>query len=102
MMSGYVGYRRGQAGKVSDWGFMAQGPELPKLAKTKGYKISEADLEEGGGLITEAESSRSSDMLYTNVSPSDAEEELILASVSDSRDCKIIFSNGGRTAIASS
>ncbi|GBN16734.1 hypothetical protein AVEN_256211-1 [Araneus ventricosus] len=58
-----------------------------------------ANLEEGGGLITEAESSRSSDMLYTNVSPSDAEEELILASASDSRDCKFFFSNGGRTAI---
>ncbi|GBN11555.1 hypothetical protein AVEN_246253-1 [Araneus ventricosus] len=57
------------------------------------------NLEEGGGLITAGESSKSSDMLYSNVSPSDAEEELISASASDSRDCKTVFSNGGRTAI---
>ncbi|GBN39657.1 hypothetical protein AVEN_114659-1 [Araneus ventricosus] len=37
-------------------------------------------LEEGGGLITPGESSKSSDILYSNVSSSDAEEELILAS----------------------
>ncbi|GBN92770.1 hypothetical protein AVEN_247809-1 [Araneus ventricosus] len=38
------------------------------------------DLEEGGGQITAGETSKSSDMLYSNVSPSDAEEELISAS----------------------
>ncbi|GBN58477.1 hypothetical protein AVEN_187355-1 [Araneus ventricosus] len=32
----------------------------------------------------------------------DAEEELISASASNSRDCKILFSNGGRTAIGKS
>ncbi|GBM61019.1 hypothetical protein AVEN_264356-1 [Araneus ventricosus] len=58
-------------------------------------------LEEGGGLMTAGESSKSSDMLYYNVSPSE-EEELISASASDSRDCKILFSNGGRTAIGKS
>ncbi|GBN89326.1 hypothetical protein AVEN_63602-1 [Araneus ventricosus] len=56
-------------------------------------------LEGGGGQITAGESSKSSDMLYSKASSSDAEEELISASASDSRDCKIFFSNGGRTAI---
>ncbi|GBL80541.1 hypothetical protein AVEN_61803-1 [Araneus ventricosus] len=56
-------------------------------------------LEGGGGLITAGESS---DMLYSKASSSDAEEELISASASDSRDCKILFSNGGRTAIGKS
>ncbi|GBO20859.1 hypothetical protein AVEN_172061-1 [Araneus ventricosus] len=41
-------------------------------------------------------------MLYSNVSPSDAEEELISTSGSDSRDCNILLSNGGRTAIGRS
>ncbi|GBN04866.1 hypothetical protein AVEN_124479-1 [Araneus ventricosus] len=59
-------------------------------------------LEEGGGLITAGESSKSSDMLYSKASSSDAKEELISASASDSRDCKILFSNGGRTAIGKS
>ncbi|GBM44057.1 hypothetical protein AVEN_223179-1 [Araneus ventricosus] len=62
----------------------------------------ERDLEEGGGLITAGESSKSSDMLYSNVSPSDAEGDLISASASDSRDCNILLSNGGRTAIGRS
>ncbi|GBM81209.1 Transposon Ty3-I Gag-Pol polyprotein [Araneus ventricosus] len=44
-------------------------------------------LEGGGGLITAGESSKSSDMLYSKASSSDAEEELISASASDSRDC---------------
>ncbi|GBM81366.1 hypothetical protein AVEN_50824-1 [Araneus ventricosus] len=56
----------------------------------------------GGGLITAGESSKSSDMLYSKASSSDAEEELISASASDSRDYKILFSNGGRTAIGKS
>ncbi|GBM82090.1 hypothetical protein AVEN_30673-1 [Araneus ventricosus] len=55
-------------------------------------------LEEGGGLITAGESSKSSDMSYSKASSSDKEEELISASASDSRDCKTVFSNGGRTA----
>ncbi|GBN09995.1 hypothetical protein AVEN_273366-1, partial [Araneus ventricosus] len=59
-------------------------------------------LEGGGGLITAGESSKSSDMLYSKAPSSDAEEELISASASDSRDCKILFSNGGRTAIGKS
>ncbi|GBN56504.1 hypothetical protein AVEN_119356-1 [Araneus ventricosus] len=59
-------------------------------------------LEEGGGLITAGESSKSSDMLYSKASSSDAKEELISASASDSRDCRSIFSNGGRTAIGKS
>ncbi|GBL99407.1 hypothetical protein AVEN_107114-1 [Araneus ventricosus] len=41
-------------------------------------------------------------MLYSKASSSDAEEELISASASDSRDCRSIFSNGGRTAIGKS
>ncbi|GBM81249.1 hypothetical protein AVEN_236451-1 [Araneus ventricosus] len=54
-------------------------------------------LEEDGGLVTACESSKSSDILYSNVSPSDAEEELISVSASDSRDCKTLFSpNGGK------
>ncbi|GBN32229.1 hypothetical protein AVEN_78362-1 [Araneus ventricosus] len=48
-------------------------------------------LEGGGGLITAGESSKSSDMLYSKASSSDAEEELISASASDSRDCNILF-----------
>ncbi|GBN74914.1 hypothetical protein AVEN_226418-1 [Araneus ventricosus] len=59
-------------------------------------------LEEGGGLITAGESSKSSDMSYSKASSSDAEEELISASASDSRYCKTVFSNGGRTAIGRS
>ncbi|GBN45907.1 hypothetical protein AVEN_242111-1 [Araneus ventricosus] len=59
-------------------------------------------LEGGGGLIAAGESSKSSDMLYSKASSSDAKEELISASASDSRDCKILFSNGGRTAIGKS
>ncbi|GBO14731.1 hypothetical protein AVEN_59425-1 [Araneus ventricosus] len=59
-------------------------------------------LEEGGGLITAGESSKSSDMLYSKASSSDAGEELISASASDYRDCRSIFSNGGRTAIGKS
>ncbi|GBN55125.1 hypothetical protein AVEN_10524-1 [Araneus ventricosus] len=58
-------------------------------------------LEEGGGLITAGESSKSSDMSYSKASSSDG-EELISASASDSRDCKTVFSNGGRTAIGRS
>ncbi|GBO27900.1 hypothetical protein AVEN_275548-1 [Araneus ventricosus] len=54
-------------------------------------KENQQYLEEGGGLMTAGESSKFSDMLYSNVSPSDAEEELISASASDSRDCKILF-----------
>ncbi|GBN39925.1 hypothetical protein AVEN_21760-1, partial [Araneus ventricosus] len=52
-------------------------------------------LEEGGGLITAGEFSKSSDMSYSEASSSDKEEELISASASDSRDCKTVFSNGG-------
>ncbi|GBO36898.1 hypothetical protein AVEN_96254-1 [Araneus ventricosus] len=48
-------------------------------------------LEGGEGLITAGESSKSSDMLYSKASSSDKEEELISASASDSRDCKILF-----------
>ncbi|GBM73081.1 hypothetical protein AVEN_17665-1 [Araneus ventricosus] len=59
-------------------------------------------LEGGGGLITAGESSKSSDMLYSKASSSDAEEELISASASDSRDYRSIFFNGGRTAISQS
>ncbi|GBM03203.1 hypothetical protein AVEN_70617-1 [Araneus ventricosus] len=59
-------------------------------------------LEEGGGLITAGESSKSSDMLYSVASSSDKEDELISASTSDSRDCRRIFFNGGRTAIGRS
>ncbi|GBN29224.1 hypothetical protein AVEN_151161-1 [Araneus ventricosus] len=59
-------------------------------------------LEEGGGLVTAGESSKSSDMFYSKASSSDKEEELISASASDSRDCKTVFSNGGRTAIGGS
>ncbi|GBO07778.1 hypothetical protein AVEN_269149-1 [Araneus ventricosus] len=59
-------------------------------------------LDEGGGLINAGESSKSSDMLYSNVSPSDAEEELISASASDSRVCNTLLSSGGRTAIGRS
>ncbi|GBM11787.1 hypothetical protein AVEN_22917-1 [Araneus ventricosus] len=59
-------------------------------------------LEEDGGLITAGEASKSSDMLYSMASSSDKEDELISASASDSRDCKSIFSNGGRTAIGRS
>ncbi|GBN90283.1 hypothetical protein AVEN_79039-1 [Araneus ventricosus] len=43
-------------------------------------------LEEGGGLVTAGESSKSSDMLYSKASSSDTEEEHISASASDSRD----------------
>ncbi|GBM22730.1 hypothetical protein AVEN_81485-1 [Araneus ventricosus] len=53
----------------------------------------------GGGLTTFDESSKSSDILYSNVSPSDAEEELISASPSDFRHCTNIFSADGRTGI---
>ncbi|GBO15310.1 hypothetical protein AVEN_52685-1, partial [Araneus ventricosus] len=49
----------------------------------------------GGVLITTGESSMSSYVLYSKASSSDAEEELISASASDSPDCKILFSNGG-------
>ncbi|GBL80661.1 hypothetical protein AVEN_258807-1 [Araneus ventricosus] len=59
-------------------------------------------LEEDGGLITAGESSKSSVMSYSKASSSDKEEELISASASDSRDCKTVFSNGGRTAIGRS
>ncbi|GBM56235.1 hypothetical protein AVEN_188091-1, partial [Araneus ventricosus] len=59
-------------------------------------------LEEGGGLITAGESSKSSDLSYSKASSSDKEEELISASASDSRDCKTVFSNGGRTTIGRS
>ncbi|GBN99945.1 hypothetical protein AVEN_267361-1 [Araneus ventricosus] len=59
-------------------------------------------LEEGGGLVTASESSKSSDMSYSKASSSDKEEELISASASDARDCKSAFSNGGRTAIGRS
>ncbi|GBO40286.1 hypothetical protein AVEN_190980-1 [Araneus ventricosus] len=65
-------------------------------------KLMSSRLEEGGGLRTAGESSKSSDMLYSKASSSDAKEELISASASDSRDCKILFSNGGRTAIGKS
>ncbi|GBN63198.1 hypothetical protein AVEN_274952-1 [Araneus ventricosus] len=65
-------------------------------------QIQLPNLEEGGGLIPAGKSSKSSDMLYSNVSPSDAEEELISKLASDSRDCKILFTNGGRTAIVKS
>ncbi|GBN06245.1 hypothetical protein AVEN_105370-1 [Araneus ventricosus] len=61
--------------------------------------LERVGLEDGGGLITAGESS---DMLYSKVSPSDAEEELISASTSDSRGCKILFSNRGRTSIGRS
>ncbi|GBL60770.1 hypothetical protein AVEN_228781-1, partial [Araneus ventricosus] len=57
--------------------------------------------EEGEGLITAGESSKSSDKSYSKTTSSD-EEELISASASDSRDCKSCFSNGGRTAIGRS
>ncbi|GBL82173.1 hypothetical protein AVEN_252369-1 [Araneus ventricosus] len=63
------------------------------------YLTDSFGLEGSGGLITAGESSKSSDMLYSNASSSDKEDELISASVSDSRDCRSIFSNGGRTAI---
>ncbi|GBM82543.1 hypothetical protein AVEN_29331-1 [Araneus ventricosus] len=59
-------------------------------------------FEESGGLVTAGESSKSSDMLYSKASSADTKEELISASASDSRDCKSIFSNGGRTAIGRS
>ncbi|GBL88279.1 hypothetical protein AVEN_102963-1 [Araneus ventricosus] len=59
-------------------------------------------LEGGGGLITAGESSKSSDMLYSKASSTDKEDELISESASDSRDCRSIFSNGGRTAIGKS
>ncbi|GBN98800.1 hypothetical protein AVEN_87926-1, partial [Araneus ventricosus] len=52
-------------------------------------------LEESEGLVTAGESSKSSDMLDSKASSSEKEEELISASASDSRDCKILFSNGG-------
>ncbi|GBM48857.1 hypothetical protein AVEN_36915-1 [Araneus ventricosus] len=60
----------------------------------------EHGLEEGGGLLTASESSKSSDILYSKASSSD-KEELISASASDSRDYKTVtvFSNRGRTAI---
>ncbi|GBM74355.1 hypothetical protein AVEN_206422-1 [Araneus ventricosus] len=64
--------------------------------------LAECSLEGGGGLITAGESSKSSDMLYSKASSSDAQEEIISASASDSRDCNILFSNGGRTAIGKS
>ncbi|GBN00405.1 hypothetical protein AVEN_61451-1 [Araneus ventricosus] len=48
-------------------------------------------LEGGGGLIIAGESSKSSEMSYSKVSSSAAEEELISASASDSRDCNILF-----------
>ncbi|GBN17305.1 hypothetical protein AVEN_131250-1 [Araneus ventricosus] len=77
---------------VGSLGFTGEEPFLAKLRQTYG-------LEEGGGLITAGESSKSSDMLYSKASSSDAEEEFISASASDSQDCKIHFYNGGRTAI---
>ncbi|GBO20248.1 hypothetical protein AVEN_188045-1 [Araneus ventricosus] len=66
-----------------------------------GCAISVDSLEGGGGLIAAGESAKSSDMLYSKESSSE-KEELISASASDSRDCKSIFSNGGRTAIVKS
>ncbi|GBN43653.1 hypothetical protein AVEN_262632-1 [Araneus ventricosus] len=60
-------------------------------------KMNVICLEEGGELITAGESSKSSDMLYSMASSSDKEEEFISASASDSRDCKSVFCNGGRT-----
>ncbi|GBL96323.1 hypothetical protein AVEN_211732-1 [Araneus ventricosus] len=42
--------------------------------------------------MTAGESSKPSDMLYSNVSSSDEKEELISASASDSRDCESFFS----------
>ncbi|GBO26692.1 hypothetical protein AVEN_40054-1 [Araneus ventricosus] len=62
--------------------------ELPRLPSREGRLV---DLEESGGLMTAGESSKSSDMLYSNVSSSDEKEELISASASDSRDCKIFL-----------
>ncbi|GBN47624.1 hypothetical protein AVEN_110398-1 [Araneus ventricosus] len=59
------------------------------------YLFALSGLEEGGGLVTAGESSKSSDILYSNVSPNDAEEELISASASDARDCKTLFSPKG-------
>ncbi|GBO37798.1 hypothetical protein AVEN_16094-1 [Araneus ventricosus] len=73
--------------------------QIPEIAKL--FFLVEG-LGEGGGLITVDESSKSSDMLYSKASSSDKEEELISASASDSQDCKILFSNGGRTAIGKS
>ncbi|GBM15833.1 hypothetical protein AVEN_260115-1 [Araneus ventricosus] len=63
------------------------------------YLCALSGLEEGGGLKTAGESSKSSDMLCSKTSSSDKEEELISASASDSRNCESPISNGGRTAI---
>ncbi|GBN17203.1 hypothetical protein AVEN_87585-1, partial [Araneus ventricosus] len=56
----------------------------------------DSSLEGGGGLITAGESSKSSDMLYSKASSSDAKEELISASASGSRDCKVLFPMEGQ------
>ncbi|GBM61002.1 hypothetical protein AVEN_264344-1 [Araneus ventricosus] len=69
---------------------------VPRRAKDQAKEVRETfaeyfnGLEEGGGLITAGESSKSSDMSYSK------------ASSTDSRDCKTVFSNGGRTAIGRS
>ncbi|GBO16190.1 hypothetical protein AVEN_80384-1 [Araneus ventricosus] len=78
------------------------GTHLFEIDSLPSVYLRTGSLEGGGGLITAGESSKSSDMLYSKASSSDAEEELISASASDSRDCKILFSNGGRTAIGKS
>ncbi|GBM33491.1 hypothetical protein AVEN_272991-1 [Araneus ventricosus] len=75
---------------------------LVTMQTQQGKVSKEQGLEEGGGLITAGESSKSSDMLYSMASSSYKEDELISASASDSRNCKSIFSNGGRTAIGRS
>ncbi|GBN99249.1 hypothetical protein AVEN_202756-1 [Araneus ventricosus] len=65
------------------------------------YKVTNG-LEEGGGLITAGESSKSSDMLYSRHPLLMQREELISASASDSRDCKILFLMEGGAAIGKS
>ncbi|GBM63384.1 hypothetical protein AVEN_64627-1 [Araneus ventricosus] len=66
-----------------------------------GYLITNKDgchlssLVQGGGLITLGESSKFSDMLYSKVSSSDKEEELISASASNFRDFKSFFLMAG-------
>ncbi|GBN02031.1 Fatty acid synthase [Araneus ventricosus] len=77
-------------------------PQARILLELTYESIVDAGLEEGGGLVTAGEYSKSSDMSYSKASSSDAEEELISASAPDSRDCKSAFSNGGRTAIGRS
>ncbi|GBN68083.1 hypothetical protein AVEN_275510-1 [Araneus ventricosus] len=63
------------------------GPTAPPTTEPNmGRQPPAPGLEEGGGLVTASESSKSSDMLYSKASSSDTEEEHISASASDSRD----------------